>query len=126
MATLYKGFSTYNRSKKFRVTDFDLVKQDLINIFNIRKGEKLMQPDFGTIIWGLLFEPLTDNLRQAVIDDVTRIVNYDPRISVENISLNEKDYGLQIEIDLVYIQTNQTDTLSLNFDKNQNTIATGQ
>ena len=51
MAITYKGFSTNNRSKKFRVTDFELVKQDLINHFNIRKGEKLMNPNFGTIIW---------------------------------------------------------------------------
>jgi len=40
----YNGFSTYNRSKHFRLTDFDLVRQDLMNHFNTRKGEKLMNP----------------------------------------------------------------------------------
>ena len=43
MAT-YTGFSTYNRLRKFRLTDFDLVRQDLFNHFSIRRGEKLMNP----------------------------------------------------------------------------------
>lgn len=120
--TLYRGFSTFNRSKKFKVTDFDLVKQDLINHFSIRKGEKLMQPNFGTIIWGLIFEPLTDAVHQAIIDDVTAIVNYDPRIGVQNIKITEQNHGMMLEIDLIYLQTNQVDTLRIQFDKNTLTL----
>ena len=67
MAILYKGFSTINRNKKFRATDVELVKQDLINHFSVRKGEKLMQPNFGTIIWDMLFEPL-DEKNKSLID----------------------------------------------------------
>ena len=35
--TTYSGFSTCNRTRKFKVTDFALIKQDLINHFYIRK-----------------------------------------------------------------------------------------
>ena len=115
---LYRGFSTVNRNKKFRVTDVELVKQDLLNHFSIRKGEKLMQPNFGTVIWDLLFEPLTDHLEQLVIDDVKRIVGYDPRVGVKNIGLTTQGNGIQIEIDLIYIPTNQATALSLQFDAN--------
>ena len=125
MATLYKGFSTVNRSKKFRVTDIDLVKQDLINHFNIRKGEKLMQPKFGSIIWSLLFEPLDAGLQQAIVDDVEQIVGYDPRMSLENITITSQDQGIQIELDLVYLPTNQATNLSLQFDSNSMTLTTG-
>lgn len=124
MANLYRGFSTYNRSKKFRVVDFALVKQDLINHFNIRKGEKLMQPSFGTIIWSMLFEPMTDALRQAVIEDVKSIVNYDPRVQVINVNLTEKEHGLQVEIDLRYAPTDESETLVMNFDRNAQTLTT--
>ena len=55
MATRYKGFSTIDQTKKFRLTDIDLVKRDLLNHFSIRKGEKLMTPNFGSIIWNMLF-----------------------------------------------------------------------
>lgn len=123
MATLYKGFSTYNRYKKFRVTDFELVKQDLINHFNIRKGEKLMQPDFGTIIWSCLFEPFTEALRQTIIDDVKKIINSDPRLGVQQLDIIEEQYGIQITIGLIYLQTNQVDTLRLAFDRNSQTMS---
>ena len=114
---IYRGFSTLNRQSNFRVSDYDLVRQDLFNHFNIRKGEKLMNPNFGTIIWNMLFDPLTSETKKIMIDDVRRIVNYDPRIAVQNVILNEFDRGLQIEIELTYLTTNQTDTISMNFDR---------
>jgi len=118
MTTLYKGFSTVNRYKKFRVTDIDLIKQDLINHFNIKKGEKVMQPDFGTIVWSLLFEPKTATVRQAIIDDVKSVVGYDPRTNLQNITINEYQNGIQIMVDLLYIPTNQLTALNLQFDSN--------
>jgi len=61
---IYRGFSTLNRRNNFRVSDYDLVRQDLFNHFNIRKGEKLMNPNFGTIIWNMLFDPLTSETKK--------------------------------------------------------------
>jgi phage baseplate assembly protein W len=122
---LYRGFSTVNRNKKFRVTDVELVKQDLINHFSVRKGEKLMQPNFGSVIWSLLFEPLTDHLEQLIIDDVKRIVGYDPRMGLKNISITTQDHGIQLEVDLVYIPTDQTTSLNLQFDGNSAKLTTG-
>jgi phage baseplate assembly protein W len=124
MATLYKGFSTIDRYKKFRITDIDLIKQDLTNHFSIRKGEKLMQPDFGTIIWSLLFEPMTDAVHQAIVEDVTQIVKYDPRTNLQNITINEYQNGIQIAIDLLYIPTDQITSLNLQFDSNSQNLTT--
>ena len=120
MAILYRGFSTVNRSKKFRVTDVELVKQDLINHFNIRKGERVMNPNFGTVIWSMLYEPLDEQTRQIIIDDVKKIVGYDPRLQLTNITIIEQEHGIQIELDLIYIPTNQTTALNLQFDQEVN------
>ena len=114
---MYKGFSTYNRSKKFRITDFELVKQDLINHFNIRKGEKLMNPDFGTIIWDSIFEPLNEDIKNLIVQDVKRIIGNDPRVTAQNVLVTQFDRGLQIQIELIYISTNQRDTMMVNFDQ---------
>ncbi len=116
MAT-YTGFSTYNRLRKFRLTDFDLVRQDLFNHFSIRRGEKLMNPKFGTIIWDLLFEPLTEDVKSAIVEDIKTVANYDPRISVEEILVTEYDHGINIELELRYVLTNQVAELSLKFDR---------
>jgi phage baseplate assembly protein W len=122
--TIYRGFSTRVNAKKYSLTDFELAKQDLINYFNIRKGSKLMQPGFGTIIWDMLFEPLDESTQQIITQDVTKIVSYDPRLAVGQVSVTQQDTGLLIQITLSYVNTNQTETLSLNFDKNATFLTT--
>ena len=116
----YRGFSTYNRFKKFRLTDFELAKQDLFNHFNIRKGEKLMNPEFGTIIWDCLFEPFTEEIKQAILNDVTKVAKYDPRLSISNIVVTQYEYGIQIELSLTYIPTNQTEQMFVAFNQKTN------
>jgi len=125
MAIMYRGFSTVGRKKKFRLTDFELVRQDLINHFYIRKGEKLMNPSFGTIIWNVLHEPLTDSLKNVIAEDVKNIVSSDPRVSVDRVMITEYDQGLQIDLELRYVQTNQSSLLNLRFD-NQSNILTAR
>lgn len=114
---LYNGFSTVNRSKHFRITDFELVKQDLINHFNIRKGEKLMNPDVGTVIWDMIFEPLDETSKATIMQDVNRIIASDPRVAAENVIVTQYDRGIQIEIVLRYISTNQRSTLVVDFNR---------
>jgi len=118
MATRYRGFSTVNKTKKFHLSDYELVRQDLINHFNIRKGEKLMNPDFGTIIWSLLYEPMTEDLKSTVVSDVTRVVRYDPRLRADRVIINEFEQGLQVSIDLTFLPGNFSDSLKLSFDSN--------
>jgi phage baseplate assembly protein W len=116
MATTYKGFSTQAGNKNFRLTDFDLIKQDILNHFNIRKGEKLMRPNFGTIIWNVLYEPFTEDLKSVITQDVKAIASYDPRVSFDNIIITEFDQGIQIELQLRYVLTNQTNVMLMNFN----------
>ena len=122
MAIMYRGFSTVGRNRKFRLTDFELVKQDLINHFYIRKGEKLMNPDFGTIIWNVVHEPLTEDLKSVIVTDIKSIASYDPRISIDNVVITEYDQGIQIELQLRYVQTNQSNLLNLQFNNQSNTL----
>ena len=122
MANIYKGFSTLGSSRNFRLTDFDLVKQDILNHFNIRKGEKLMNPNFGTIIWNVLHEPFTEDLKSVITQDIQAIATYDPRVSFENIVITEYDQGIQIELQLKYVLTNQTNVMLVNFNNKTNTL----
>jgi phage baseplate assembly protein W len=116
--TMYKGFSSITPGKNFSLTDFELVKRDLQNHFYIRKGEKLMNPEFGTIIWDMLFEPLTQETKNVIMQDIKRIIANDPRISAKNVIVTQFDRGIQIELELVYITTGQIGLLELQFDQN--------
>lgn len=122
MATRYRGFSTVGQTKKFQLTDFELVKRDLINHFSIRKGEKLMNPNFGTIIWNVLFDPLTKDLRSLIVDDVTKIVNYDPRLRADKVSVDQFDQGLLLEVDMTFLPGNFADKLKLEFNSDSNRL----
>jgi phage baseplate assembly protein W len=121
---LFKGFSTYNRKKQFRLTDFELVKQDLFNHFNIRKGEKLMRPNFGTSVWDYLFEPFSSEITEVIREEIGIVVGTDPRLKVEKISINSYDQGLEVSIKLIFVPLNLADVLYLKFDRdNQKLVA---
>jgi phage baseplate assembly protein W len=114
----YKGFSTANDTKLTnKIYDFDLIKQDIINMFQTKKGERVMNPDFGTIIWSLIYEPFTLDVKQLISDDVTRVLNYDPRVTPTQIDITEAEYGLVIEATLYYKLEDVSTQMSLSFDK---------
>lgn len=118
----YKGFSSNSSTKNFKLYDIDIVKQDLINHFYIRKGEKLENPDFGTVIWDILFEPFTPQTKEIIAKDVQTIINYDPRLIVTDIQIDSTDLGIRIQADLVYVPFNINERMTLNFDRNNRVI----
>lgn len=118
----YKGFSSSESNKNFKLYDINLVKQDLINHFYIRKGEKLENPEFGTVIWDMLFEPFTPDVKEIIAKDVEAIVNYDPRITVQEVQVDSTDQGMRIQVELIYRPFNITEKMALNFDKTNRVI----
>jgi phage baseplate assembly protein W len=121
---MYKGFSTVSsETENFKLYDFALIKQDLLNHFYIRQGERLMNPRFGTIIWDMLFEPLTEQTKELILQNVNQIVNYDPRIIAKNVIVTQYESGLQIECELSYLPYNISERLKLQFDQNNGLLA---
>lgn len=115
---MYKGFSTVSTdTDNFSLYDFQLIQQDLLNHFHVRQGERLMNPDFGTVIWDLLFEPLTEELKEIIIQNVNQIINYDPRISATQVTVTQYETGLQIECVLTYLPYNIAQSMKLQFDQ---------
>ena len=117
----YRGFSTTSSdASNYALYDLALIKQDIINHFHIRKGEKLENPEFGTIIWDMLYEPLTEQAKQLITNDVTDIVNADPRVSVNKSIVTQLEYGIQIEVSLTYLLYNIQETMQFEFDRRNN------
>ena len=97
----YRGISTVANPRGFNLYDLEIIKQDIINHFHIRKGEKLENPMFGTIIW-----------------DITEVINYDPRISVETVTVDAYESGLQVDCTLTYIPYSISESMRIKFDQN--------
>jgi phage baseplate assembly protein W len=114
----YKGFSTVDdTTNNVKLYDYELIKQDILNQFNIRKGERIMNPNFGSIIWDLIYEPLTPNVKQQISSDIDRILASDPRVIPTQVNIVEQDYGFLLEITLSYRGTDVSDSMILSFDK---------
>jgi phage baseplate assembly protein W len=115
----YKGFSSQDPANTTaRLYDFELIQQDIINQFNTRKGERVMNPNFGSIIWDIIMEPMTDQIKQALNTDITTICNSDPRVVPTQINLTEFQSGYLVEITLQLVGTDQSSNMTLTFDQN--------
>jgi phage baseplate assembly protein W len=113
------GFNTVGQSKKFTLTDFDLVKQDLINAFNIRQGEKPGRPAYGTTLWSFLFENLDQTTETAIINEVQRVASSDPRVLVQDVNVYARDNGILLEIQVSVVPSTDAQRLSIFFDQQQ-------
>lgn len=116
----FKGYSTVDKEfGNFKLYDIDLAKRDLLNEFYTRKGERLMSPEFGSIVWDLLFDPMTDEAVQLITDDCQRIVSKDPRLQLKELNVSE-DYDTQtiiVAIILYYVPTATVTELIATFNR---------
>lgn len=116
MAT-YKGYTSVGRDYvDTAASDAVLIRADLANHFNTKAGERVMNPDFGCLVWNYIFDPFTDDTRLAIMENLQEIVNSDPRVVLNNIDIQEYKHGLQVELDLIYAKTNQVDKMLVTFD----------
>jgi len=114
----YKGISTVNNDfGSIKLTDTDLIKRDLLNHFALRKGEKLMNANFGTSIRDLIMDPLTEETKAAVVSEVNDVINADPRVRAESVTIDEYESGIRIEMVLRYVLSNQVENLAVQFDR---------
>jgi phage baseplate assembly protein W len=124
LSQFYKGFSTVNPLNfGSKLYDYDLIKQNILNHFNTRKGSRVMNPQFGTIIWDLLMEPLTEETRELLTNDIKTICTFDPRTYPTQIDIREYEQGFLLEITLNLTETNQSTQLRLMFDQKLGLLA---
>ena len=115
----FKGFSSRAEMRNFKLYDFECAKQDMINRLSVRKGERVENPEFGTMIYDAIFEPLTDILKDTIVEDITANLNADPRIAAQEIILTEEQHGISIQASVTYVPLNITEKLRFSFDENQ-------
>jgi phage baseplate assembly protein W len=118
MAT-FIGYSSVNRNKTFTLVDFDLIKQDLLNAFNIQQGQLPGRPGYGTIIWSYLFENQLPETQTAIQEEIQRVVGGDPRLYINNIYMYPQENGMLIELQLQTVATTEAQILSIFFDQSQ-------
>ena len=94
--------------------------RDLLNAFNIPKGQKVGQPEYGTSLWQFIFEPNTQDTQQAITEEINRIASADPRIQVGYVKCYPEENGVQIELQISVNPFNQATLLNIFFNSKTN------
>ena len=116
MAQTFIGFNTINQYKKFTLTDFALIKQDLLNAFNIRQGELPGRPEYGTLLWNFLFENQVEELQNDIVAEIQRVAGGDPRVYISDIQVFPQANGILIQIELTVTPSTDASRLAIFFD----------
>lgn len=118
---IFKGFTTLDRVKApFTITDQELIKRDLLNEFYTKKGERVMRPNFGSIIWDLLMDPSDNTLVSRVTEDIQRIVAKESRVELVDLTVYVADHAISADVLLKYLPFNNAESLYLLFEKQIN------
>lgn len=118
MATVFKGFSTVDRIRApYTLTDMELVKRDLLNEFETRKGERVMRPNFGSIVHDLLMNPEDGFTVEEIRADIERIVEKDGRVELLDVNIYLTDHTVRADVHLKYVILESEDTLYLEFTR---------
>lgn len=87
-------------------TTKDQIKSNIKSLLLTQKGERVMQPNFGSDLRKCLFEPNTKNLDSIIEDSITEAINtWMPYVTIESI-LYDVDSTLtdrnRIDLELKY------------------------
>ena len=114
--TTFVGFSTIDQYKKFTF-DFELIKRDLLNAFNIRQGELIGRPGYGTTIWDNVFENQTQETERTLTAEIQRVVGGDPRIQITQLDIFPQQHGILIQLEISVIPGQTATLLSVFFNQ---------
>jgi phage baseplate assembly protein W len=108
----------FNKPFTSTYTTKDQIKSNLINLLLTSRGERIMNPLFGTGLREFLFEGITDfNLENLKIDLINSINLFIPEISVVDITINSNYDSNSIELNLSYLLaiSNTPDQVTVQF-----------
>lgn len=106
---------TYASGIRDAIDSRNLVRASIQRILSTSKGERVMQPRFGSTLKRMLFEPLDEYLIEDIKETITILLNeQEPRIIINNIdfSVNREQHTIRIVISYKFKQSLINDTLS--------------
>jgi phage baseplate assembly protein W len=112
--------TSYRVGNQFGLVDATLVIQDFVNSLNIRQGEKVGQPGYGTTLWSFIFEPNTADVQFQLETEIRRVANTDPRLIVNTVRAYPQENGILLEVEMAVSPFNQANLLSVFFNSATN------
>ncbi len=115
------SFNSNTFTQTFETTE--QVKSNIRNLLLTRKGERILQPEFGCPLTDFVFENITDELETKIEDAITDSIDmWIPYISVENIIIdisNELKDRNQVKVSLNFRVGDNVDLNEITFTVEQ-------
>lgn len=91
------------------------VTRSIRNLLNTQQGERLYQPDIGSNVRKLLFEPI-DDITADILNSTIRdtLADYEPRAKVLNVEVIPDEGRNRYVVTVVYMLINKQDPISVN------------
>ncbi|RMH18914.1 MAG: hypothetical protein D6698_06400, partial [Gammaproteobacteria bacterium] len=96
-------------------TNHELILADLLNHIHTRKGERVERPEFGTSIHDMILDLPPIDAEKVVRNELTRVVNSDPRVELVNISVAAREHDISAEIVVKFLEDDLTAKLVTTF-----------
>ena len=102
-------------------TTLEQAGSNIKNLLLTAKGERVMQPDFGSRLRDLLFEQYTEDLEERVRDEIQQAMStWLPYIVISQVDvIQDETNPNQTKVDLDFslnYEPNRFDSITLNFD----------
>jgi phage baseplate assembly protein W len=97
-----------------RYVNEDAVKQSIRNIILTRRNERLYNPNFGSQLYDLLFEPFSETTQASVKSIIeTAIKNHEPRAKLELVNVEGEVDTNTLLITIVFSVINKEEPVVL-------------
>ena len=102
-------------------TTLEQAGSNIKNLLLTAKGERVMQPDFGSRLRDLLFEQYTEDLEERIAEEIQEAMStWLPYITISSVDIiqdetNPNQTKVDLDFSLNY-EPNRFDSITLNFD----------
>jgi phage baseplate assembly protein W len=97
-----------------RYTNEASVNRSIRNLLRTNRGERLYQPDIGSDLQQLLFEPMIESTGDLIRKFVQNtITNYEPRAKVLNVEVKAYEESNAYSVTIYYMLINRQDPVQL-------------
>ena len=98
------------------VKNENAIKQSIKNLVLTQKGEKLFQPEIGSGVYELLFEPMDPFTADSIRDEIINTLGqYEPRITILEVDVEPNEDTNTFDVTVEYRIVGQPIVETVNF-----------
>lgn len=96
-------------------TNLDVLKSSVKMLLITTKGERIMQPTYGTLLRRIIFEPSTDSISTIVQQEITEaLTQFEPRAALETFEIKKAEVnGRSVIVNATFVSKISQSTFSL-------------